>query len=449
MSIGAYLRRRAPEFVLVVVAATCVTVVVLQGFVVAPRLQFNGPLVVGLSCLCQLVLYAGAYRRSWLAGSLVAYALLCAAMVGVGIATSANPDPLADVEGNNLAFCCVLLVANGLVYALSRRLGSCVVLVVAGLFACAFVQYVYHANLLVPTLVFVGCLAALWVVRSYALSMAAASEPGKPAYGAAGLMAVVAAVVALGVAGFLYVAVIAPLNPGHLTVKLFTEYRTFETVQVRNPSEVVTVEDPTQTTVTLTDEVIYGSIPVQLDASDPALAELDDFVQDSREQSGSKNVFRLEMVDEGGVYLYTYELPAFWWLLALAVPVVLVVLAVVVRKAMRARRRSRMAACVPHDQVGALYTRLVRDFGKLGYGKAPDQTPAEYAQANEERLAAFTQAGFGWDDLTALYGRCHYGVSEPMAEELAAAWRFYDGHFARVVRLKGRATYAAKYFWIL
>lgn len=449
MTLVAYGRRIAFEYVLVVLASACLTMVVLQGFVVAADVQFNIPLVVGLCCLCQIVLYGGAYRRSWAPWAVVVYGVLCAAVVGVGIATSAAPDPMADVEENHLAFCAVLVVVNALMYGLSRRSGAFVVLVAMVLFSCAFVQYVYHAGLVVPTLGCAGCLAALWVLRAYALSMQAAHEAGRPAFGAAALTAVTAAVVATILACLVYALIIAPLNPGHLTVKLFTEYRSFETVEVRNPSEVVVVEDPTSTTVTLTDEVVYGSIPVQLDANDPALAELDDFVQDSREQSGSKNVFRLEMVDEGGVYLYTYELPAFWWLLLAVIPVVAVVLAVCIRKVLRARWRTRTAALAPRDQVGALYTRLVRNFGKLGYGKAAGQTPAEYAQANGERLAIFSQEGYGWAALTELYERCHYGAAEPTNNELEQAWRLYDGQFARVVRVKGRFAYCFSYFWIL
>lgn len=449
MTVAAYARRVLPEAVLVVLACTCLVTVVLQGFVVDPSLQFNAPLVAALSCACQAVLYAGAYRRRNAGWAVAGYVALCAAVVGAGMATSTAPDPLADVEGSNLAFCLVLVVANALVFLLSRRPGAFVVLVAAGLFSCAFVQYVYHADLVVPTLGFAFGLAALWVVRGYACSMAAASEQGKPAFAAAALTAAVAAAVALVLGVLVYALVVAPLHPGHLTVKLFTEYRSFETVQVRNPSEVVIAEDPASKTVTLSDETIYGSIPVQLDASDPALAELGDFVQDSREQSGSKNVFKLEMVDEGGVYLYTYELPAYWWLLLLAVPFVLAVLAVAVRKFLRARRRSRMRVLAPREQVGALYTRLVRDFGVLGIPKAPDQTPREYAQANADRLEAFAQGDFGWWELTRLYMACHYGLADPTADELAAAWRVYDGCFKRALQLKGRAKYACKYFWMI
>ncbi len=449
MTVATYGRRVLPEIVLVVFASTCLVTVVLQGFVVAPALQFNALLIAALSCLCQAVLYAGGYRRRNAGWAVVGYVVLCATVVGIGVATSTAPDPMADVEGSNLAFCLVLVVVNALVYLLSRRGGAFVVLAAAGLFACAFIQYVYHADLVVASLGFSFCLAALWVVRAYARSMAAASEPGKPAFLAAALTAVVASAVALLLGILVYALVVAPLNPGHLTVKLFTEYRSFETVQVRNPSEVVIAEDPESKTVTLTDEVIYGSIPVQLDASDPALADLGDFVQDSREQSGSKNVFRLEMVDEGGVYLYTYELPAYWWLLLLAVPFVLVALAVAVRKALRARRRSTMRALAPRDQVGSVYTRLVRDFGVLGIVKAPDQTPFEYARASADRLEAFAQGDFGWWELTQLYGSCHYGAQEPTDDELAACWRVYDGHFKRALQLKGRPKYCCKYFWML
>lgn len=449
MTVRRRVLRVAPEFALAVVAAACLSVVALQGFVVDPRLQFNAAAVAGLSCVCQAVLFALGPRRHGAAWAALAYVVLSAAVVGVGMVTSEVAGPLADVEGSHLAFCMVLLMANAAVHVLSRRPASFVTLIAIALFTCAFVQYVYHADLVAPSLGAVGALAALWVARTYARGAACADGQGETAYGAAALTAVAATLLALAVGGAVYVLVVAPLNPGHLTVKLFTQYRSLETVQVSNPSEVVTEEDPDARTVTLTDEQVWGSIPEQLDADDPALAELGDFVQDSREQSGSKSLFKLEPVDEGGVYLYTYELPEYWWLLLLALPFVLVALAVAVRKALRARRRAHMRALSARDQVGALFTRLVRDFGVLGTPMPCGQTPAEYARDAAAQLACFAQDGVDWQGVTALYERCHYGADEPTGEELAACWRLYDGHFARAAQVKGRIRYCFKYFWLI
>lgn len=449
MSPRRYLARVAPEFALLVVAVTCLATVVLQGFVVAPSLQFNVALTAGLSCLLQAVLFAAAYRRRNAVWGVLGYLALSAAIVAVGLATSAGTDPLADTEGNNLAYCAVLVVANLLAFALSRTPGGMLALVAAGLFSCAFVQYVYHADLVAPTVAFAACLVALYAVRAYARGVHAADVPAKPAHLQAAAAGVAVAAVALGLSWAVWALVVAPLNPGHVTVKLFTEYRAFETVEVENPVDVQRVENPDETTVTLTDETVYGDIPVQIDGDDPALASIQDFVDDAREYAGEQDTFRME-ADEDGVYLYTYAVPTFWWLLWLLVPVALVAGAVAARLWLRRRARARIAACAPREQVGRVYTALLRKLDRVGLGKPPAQTPAEFARAARARMDAFAAplgAGPGWAEVSAAYERAHFGGAEPTDEELAACWRLYDGFAACTKKRVGRLKYWFRYFW--
>jgi hypothetical protein len=455
--------RLACEFVLVVVCAAALSTVVLQGFECDPALQFN-PLLVGGSCaVLVLPLYMAAEggRRGFAAG-LAAFFALYVLAVALGALTSAGEDLLADVPQNHLAFAFTVATCAGAVFALTRRAWGRLALTAAGLFACAFVQYVYAADLYAPTFVFCGALAALWVVRTFAQGARAARGaaqdlPAPRAYLAAGLTGVAVALLALGFSAAVYVCVVAPLSPGRVEVKLFTEYRSFETVEVSNPASVERVEDPDQVTTALTDEVVYGNNPVQLDATDPALADVGDFVEQSREVSGSKSVFKLELVDEGGVYLYTYDVPSWWWLALCALPFVLVGLAVALRKALRARRRRQMRAQGPREQVGLLYTRLVRNLGVLGRGPAPSATPAEFAREAAERLAAFEQPAdprtgapsVTWRDVWEVYERSHYGEHVPTPDELALCWRMYDGFFGRARVLVGRVRYCCRYFWLL
>lgn len=471
MSIKTYLSGVAAEFALVAAAAACLTTVVLQGFVVDPALQFNPLLMGGVSCAFQAILFAAAYRKQNLVAGGAAYAVATALAVAVGLATSTGADPMADVEENHLVVAAVLALANLLVFLLSRTPAGLVALTAAGLFSCAYVEYVYHAGLALPSVLFAVCLTALFAVRSYAASVRAADTLGRAAFGWAALTGVAVALVAAGLAWAVWALLVAPLEPGRVELKLFVEERAFETVEVNNPVELVKIEDPEQTTMTLTDEVIYGSIPVEVQADEATLSQVEEFVENSRAQVGNQDVFSLTVDEENGVYLYTYSLPAYWWLLLALVPVALVLAAVLVRRVLRARARAAIAACEPREQVGRIYTASLGRLGRLGLGKVASQTPAEFAAASAGRMEAFCAADAGrraggaagqvsgadssdarpadWAQVSAAYERCHYGACEPSAEELAACWRFYDGFARRACSLVGRPRYCLKYFWTL
>lgn len=448
-----YLRAVLPEALLVVACCVCLAMVALQGFVVDPALQFNAALLAGVSALLQAVLYAGAYRRGNLPFAAAGFLLAGGAVVAVGLLTSAGADPLADVEENHLALCAVLVVVNLLVFVLSRRTAGMLVLAAASLVTCALVEYLYAAGLVVPSVGLAACLAALLIVRGYARGVGGADAVERPAWLAAALTAVAAVLAALGIAALAWALVVAPLNPGHVELKLFTEYRSYETVEVDNPVETEYVEDPDLTTVTLGDEVVYGDIPKQIEGDDPALAELGDFIQDAREQAGTQEDYRFES-DEDGVYLYALSTPSWRWLLLALVPAAVAAAAVLARLGLRRRARARIAAAGPREQVGLIYTQACRRLARLrrlGLARPASATPREFARDAAERMDAFTQGveGTSWARLSEAYELAHYGGVDPGAEELAACWRLYDGLPGCVRRRVGRARYCLRYFWLV
>lgn len=443
--------RVAPEAALLVVLASCVATVVLQGFVVAPELQFNYLLTLGVSCLLQLPLLWAAAGRRWRVAGGATFFVLAVALVAIAMATSTAPDPMADVEGNKLAWSLVLVVANLGAFGLARTRAGLVCLVAIELFACGFVEYVYHAGLVVPTLVALGCTAALVVVRSYARVEARGDATGRPCYGWVALTGVVLAAVALALGVAVWAALIAPLAPDHVTVKLFFERRALPTEYVDNPLVIDEVEDPDALSTNLGDDTVYGAQSVQIDSDDPALASLNDFIEQAREQAGSQGIYNPGVASDDGVYLYTYAVPSWWWLLVLPVPFVLVALAVLARKLVRRRRRRRLARLEPRAQVAGIYVDVTRRLGKLGLGRPAEQTPAEFSRDAAERLEVFWAwaSEVSWDELSAAYERAHYGGIAPDDEELACCWAAWDRLPRCALRRVGRVKYCLHWFWLL
>lgn len=447
----AYVGRVWAEVALVVVLASCLATVVLQGFVVAPTLQFNYLLTGCVSLVLQATLFWAAAAWRWRIPGGAAFFVLAVALVAHAMATSTAPDPLADVEGNKLAWALVLVVANLGAFALSRARAGVVVLLAITLFACGFVEYVYHAGLVVPTLVALSCTAALLVVHSYARVEARGDAMGRPCYGWVALTGVVLAAGALALGVAVWAALIAPLDPGHVTIKLFFERRALPTEYVANPLVIDEVEDPDALSTNLGDTTVYGSQSVQIDSDDPALASLNDFIEQAREQAGSQGVYNPGVASDDGVYLYTYAVPSWWWLLLLPIPVVLVVLAVLARKLVRRHRRRRLARQAPREQVAGIYVDVTRRLGKLGLGRPTEQTPAEFARDAAERLEVFWAWApeVSWDEVSAAYERAHYGAIDPDEDELACCWAAWDSLPRCALRRVGRLRYAFHWFWVL
>ncbi len=452
LGLPAGLVARAPEALLLVALSSCVTMVALQGFVVAPALQFNIALLVAISCALQSCLaWAASSSRRHVVGG-IAFAVLVVVVVAVGMVMSTGPDPLADVEGNNLSFCLTLVVANLVAFSLSRRRPALFVLLAITLFTCGFIEYVYHAGLVVPSVVAMGCVGALFVVRPYALVEARGDAVGQPAHGVVALTALALVALACGVGALVWALLIAPLEPGRVVVKLFTEQRALPTEYVDNPLMIDEVEDPDALSTNLGSTRVYGSKSVQIDSDDPALAEMDDFIDEAREQAGSQGIYNPGVASDDGVYLYTYDVPSWWWLLLIPVPFVLLALAIIVRKLMRRARRHKIARLGEREQVTTLYVELCRTLGRLGLGRPAEQTPAEFARDAAERLEVFwapAEGAVSWVDVSRAYERAHYGQLAPSEGDLAACWAAYDARFGCALRYTGRLKYALRWFWVL
>ncbi len=449
-----YLVQVLPEALLTVAFAVCFAIVVMQGFVVDPAIQFA---VVPLALVClvlQAPLYLGAdparSRGAQVAGGAV-FALLAVGILVWGVASSGEAGALADDESAHVAPALVLVLANLLAYLLSRRMGGLFALALITLATFGFVEYAYQSALTVPSVAAYFCLAALLMVRNHALSVRAAGEAAHGSYGRAAGAALITAAACTAVAVAVWTLVIAPLAPGRVDVKLFTEYRSPETVLVTNPTQTIYVEDPDQTTVTVTDEQTFGDKTSQITGDDPALAQLGDFIANSREMAGEKSDYRFEL-DENGVYLYTLSTPTFWWLLWFLVPVALIVVAVVVRLALRRRSERAVAAGSPIEQVEVTYRRALTVFGRLGLGRAPSQTPREFAYAGQSRLEAFLAPAEdtpSWDDVTAAFELACYGDREPAQAQLAACASLRQALPLCVRKRVGRLRYILRYFWLV
>ena len=450
MSVRDYAACVAAEYMLSVVVSVCLVMVVLSGFVVAPELQYNVGLIGVLSALLLAIAYAAAYRKGLVVWGIAGFCVLGAIIIALGVVTSSADNVMADVEENHLSFAAAVVVANACVFLLSRRPAGFLVLVAGCLFSCAFVEFAFGFGLVVPTVVLCVALAVLFSCRSFEGNVRAACCASRPrrlrAFCIAGGASVLCCAAAVGI----YALVIAPLDPGHLTLRLFTEERSFETVYVSNPVVYDKVEDPNLQTLTLLDEVIEGNNPIEVEGSGLSQGATAEFVEKSREVVGQMGGYRLSNDDEGPD-LFTYELPEFWFLLLALAPIAVVAILVGVRKAVRAKRRRSLMRLEPREQISALYLDAMAKLAKVNMGRPVALTPAEFAVAASGRMEAFLRKGQpgAWLAMAQAFEQVHYGGKLPTGDQVTACWSFHDSFYANAACKVGRVKYCLKYFWML
>lgn len=448
MGVKAYLKLALFEYLAATVLSTGLVTVLLQGFYVAPELQGNA-LLIGACCalLLALLYLAGYSRRALLPGAL-AYLLAAAAGIAVALLTSQGASIVADVEENHLSFAVCTVLVPAAVYLLSRRRLGFLFLLLFALFACGYVQFVFHAELLAPSLAAFLAAAALFVYRGFVESVYAADSVGELRAGAPAAASALLPAACLGLGVLVFALLIAPLEPGHLSVKLFTEYRSFETVEVSNPVVYHKVENTELSTQTITDEEVYGSIPYEVDGSGFSEGSLTEFRDNAVEYAGQVESFSFD-AQTAELESMTFANAPWMVLGTLAALLLALLAAVAVRKLLRRRWDARTAALPPAAQAQELYARFLRDLGALGLGKPASQTPAEFAAAAGPAMDAFAGEGGAqrWQQVTGAHAAACFGAGEPAAAQLEACWAFRRAFFANALRSAGRGRYCLKLFW--
>ena len=231
MSISAYIRSHALDYVLCVVAASALSFTVCSAYYATQPLQAYPFAFVAACALILVLLFAIAYNtRTIVVGGLAFAGLVVAAAVWC-VLSNPNMLPLEDVEGNRLLVLLPLVLTPLGVFLLSRRRVGCIILILLGAYICAIIEYLYWYNHIMAAALFLVGAIALLVVRNYSDTVQRA-QAGQVAFGSVGITGLGMVLLAALAATSLYILVIAPLNPPSLQVKLFTEYRSAEEIEV-------------------------------------------------------------------------------------------------------------------------------------------------------------------------------------------------------------------------
>lgn len=441
MRFSTYLRHAVWDFLLVCACSLALGYTALDGFYIDPALQ-RSLLPAAVTMVEVLLLFLVGYKKKYLLPGGIAYGVLAVVACAVAVATSAVGG-LSDAEGNNLVFTLCLLVTGTVPYLMTRTRGGSAVLLIVGVFTCGWIQFFYGFDELLWALVFLFSALALIIYKNYQLSARTATSVQHVSFAAGFGVALAAVAAAVGVAALLWFAVIAPLSPGVLDIKLVTEYRALETVQVHGISNeyltpnLETTSDQTNEASRTTDDLQRGEDGIPM----PARAE--EAPSSENNSAGTFLGIDIDSVQESFDFQANPLSALLHWLL-LFLPLILIAAYFVGRRLWRKRRLAKIQQLGPSEQVQQLFLFLSSRLARVGFKIPAGQTPLEFARSSHDAMACFDEAaGQDYRELTACYAAVAYGKASATAEDAERFAAYYRSFWKAAREQLG----SWKYLW--
>lgn len=440
------LSKLLPQIVLCVIMAVALSYTVQGSFRVSDTLHGNIALGLALCALLQCILFAGVVNAAAKAASYLGWLAVSIAICVVAVFAAGDSNPVADVEGNAFCAMVVLCVVNVLVFSLTRKHATCVLLFGAGCFTCGFVQFLYTTNMLVAAVVFAACSAMMIALRGYLdtkLTMINA-----PAGSLANKIALIGVLVPLGaclLACVVVIGIIMPLNPPHTTIKLFTTYLAYEEINVKTGVELDDSADKTVTSSTI-DE----SLPLRTSTD----KKTDDYAEQKIENSSANSQKTKDYLSKQysdvdlsagfeGLQAIALNKSIPWVLIILGILLVIVLLAFVPPRLVRVMRLAKIKQAPKDKQVEMLYSFFLSRFGKLGFAKPETLSPVQYANLFRERIFPYAgaQDACTFDHLTALLVWQRFAGIQPDEKDLECMYALYEEFYRKCRSELGFASY--------
>lgn len=440
-----YLKASVWDLVLTAAASMALCYMALDGFYVSPALQ-QGPLPALLCVVCCAALFAVARNgKTARLGGLAYAACIVVAWVAAGALTPGG-DIFTDNESNYLIFAMICTAVPTLCFLVSRRRAGAALLFTGGVFLCALVQLLYERNQVVWLAVFVVAAIALVAFKNYQLSLRAATTVRTAAMMPGFAAALAVALLAVGVGAGVWCAIIAPLDPGAVEIKLVTEYRALETRQVIGTSNIFQTPNLDVTSSQINDAV-RTTDDIQEDPEGmvwPATGNEEE--EDDQDQESTFLGLDLDSLQN------SFDLQQNPLVMPLMIGVILLLAALVAayflgRRRWRAVRLERLRQQGPAREFQGLFLFVLSRLGRLGIAIPVGQTMSEFGRNSQAALEPYDKGAQGrFSALAEQYCAVVYGNAEPSQELLEAMERYYCSFWKTCREQMGNARYLLKSF---
>lgn len=453
IGLAMFVKSAIPDFLLVLIVAVSLSSAASYGFESAPELCSNYPIIAALSTLMLLPMMAGSYsRRALLPG--IALTLVAA---GVVIALGAQRTPaevplfadgwVNDVAGNYVIFALVVVIANVLVFLLSRRKAGLVALLLLTILCCSFMQFLFRewaaqANGLFVSIAALFGVGALFVFQGYRAGIMGSQRAKKTCFLGAAAFSAVIAFACVGIGCALYVGVVQPLGLSTLALKPFQETFAQPTIEYMGVNGYTLIDSDKDTNNTDEQQLNTNQNKEQKDNKNGNIGEayasinkvLDNLDPDNWNAAFDPVMFKK--------VVFT----ALWVLLVFAL---LLFVLIMLRRRYRKRRLEKIATLSTAEQVDWLYRWFLACFKKLKVPRAESATPLEFALGSRRVLQSFDDAEHDIDfvRVTDIYQRACFGAEPLSNEEYQEIIAYYWAFFGNAYSYSGKLRWAFFRFW--
>ncbi len=457
MNLKLFFKASAFDYLLVLVAATTLTMTISFGFESAPGLRGNPAICAGVAAPLLLVLFAGSWSKRALVpagfGALVYMLAVVAGLSSLSTAAIFDGGTVNDVAESTFSFAVVAVVVPLLSYLLSRRRAGVFVMLLVSIVSCEFVQFLYRDWMsnggAVISLVAIASVMALFVYQAYRSSVYAAQRVRGTSFAQAAAFScgLSALCVLVGVAFFFLI--VSPLGVQTPQIKPFKDYFQRPVVEYAGNYKRKPVDDPSQKSSELSKNKSTTRNNTLGGSQGKSADNKQENNQDQQQNAGSKKSYDQSSWDQA-FQAISYEQLVLGILVLIALFVAFLVFVVLMWKRRRKRRLERIALKKDAYQVWWIYAFLVGRMERLGCKRASNLTLMEYAMATRDELEyLFTDAKLDFLGMTLVYQRAAYGQGTVTPEELDAFkdcyWAFYRNAYRHTAKLK----WAFWYFWRL
>ena len=442
---SSYMKYALWDFLLVALAACALTYSLLDGFYVDEGLQY-GPLPAVGVIVCLVILYVvAADKRRMLIGG-IAYAAILVVVWLVSIAMTPDGQIFVDNQENYLIFAMVITLTATVSFLVTRNLVGTALFFIVGAFLSGFIELFYQRQEVVCTVLFVFATLALLVYKNYQKSMLSSMSLNKvtflPGIGVAFVSTLVAVLLGVG----LWFGVIAPLNPQAAQIKLITEYRALETLQVHGTSMEYQrpltdmTSDQTNNDSRTTDDIVESQNGTRW----PATGDTEQDPNDGEQNSAFMGLNLDSIVDA----FNTQGNPAAWLLLFLPLLIVALIVGYFLwRRANRKKRLEKFAALGPDEEFKAVFLFLLEKLKRIGISVPNGQTMLEFGTSSENAVYRFdVESGVSMKSLAACYSETAYGKKSVEEGDVKAVEAYYNAFWKACRKQLGNLKYFFKAF---
>ncbi len=428
------------EGILCLLAASALVINFAEGFYIPDWIR-SGFYVSFLFCaLTLLYCYLGSYNK----GTMVAFVLgfLAIALVFFLYMRAAGID-IVDSEDSATAvyiyYICAPLIA-GITFLLTRsRIGTAILFLLGiGVNAClTFLEFAVHTWC---TVLFVAALMGLFLLRQYRRN-ALKSSTVAPKFTRFFSVSCLVSAVSVGLALLCWFAIVRPLNPPTMDIKLLTRYMSYEILDVVGIAEQYPIPDDLLDDQATDQEQTANEEEDEEDESLTSQPPEEQEGEDTAPLAGNSE----DDTEELASVSYGSKMTALLALLIVLVAAILISIPVV-RSRLRRRRIKKIMQGSPQEQMVELYRFYVSRFRYIGCPRGRQQTELEYLEQNGQRLNRYLGGQLDVEEMTERYLQARYGRVDP-PDGLCQKYAGFYPAFLRLYRKNtGLARYLLNYF---